>query len=532
MLKTLATVLLAAAVLPAAERPNIVIMMADDMGFSDIGCYGSEIRTPNIDGLARKGLRFTQFYNAGRCCPTRASLLTGLYAHQTGVGHMTNEADFRFDLGYDAYRGQLNRSCVTIAEALRPAGYRTLMAGKWHVGTYPGMWPVDRGFERFFGLIRGASNFFRPAPDKLLTLDRQRVIPGEDFYTTDAFTDNAIEFVEEAERLDDGQPFFLYLAYTSPHWPLHAWPEDIEKYRGKYRAGWEQLRRSRLESMKRIGLLKDSVELTEQNSLPWNALPESLQDEMDLRMAVYAAMIDRMDQNIGRLVGKLSALGELENTLIFFLADNGGCAEGGQIGRGPVSNIWTREGYSHSYGQGWANASNTPFRRFKHWVDEGGIATPLVVHWPAEIDGDGSWVSEPSHLIDLMATSLDVAGAQYPSTFEGRPITPLEGKSLRPVFQGRTVEREAIYWEHEGNRAVRMGRWKLVAKHGEAWRLHDMNADRSETRNVGPVNPRIREKMIAMYEAWAARVGVLPWPPKRKPGYEPQSIPYPNMADY
>jgi len=518
--------------LAAAERPNIVIMMADDMGFSDIGCYGSEIRTPNIDGLAQKGLRFTQFYNAGRCCPTRASLLTGLYAHQTGVGHMTNEADFRFDLGHDAYRGQLNRSCVTIAEALRPAGYRTLMAGKWHVGTYPGMWPVDRGFERFFGLIRGASNFFGPAPDKLLTLDRERVIPGEDFYTTDAFTDNAIDFVEEAERLDDEQPFFLYLAYTSPHWPLHAWPEDIEKYRGKYRSGWEELRRSRLESMKRIGLLKKSVELTEQDSLPWDALPESLQDEMDLRMAVYAAMIDRMDQNIGRLVAKLTELGELDNTLIFFLADNGGCAEGGQIGRGPVSHIWTREGYSHSYGQGWANASNTPFRRFKHWVDEGGIATPLVVHWPAEIDGDGRWVSEPSHLIDLMATSLDVAGARYPASFEGRAITPLEGKSLRPAFQGGAVEREAIYWEHEGNRAVRMGKWKLVAKHGEAWRLYDMDADRSEMRDIGPANATTRDKMIAMYEAWAARVGVLPWPPKRKPGYEPPSIPYPDMADY
>lgn len=525
-------VLLLAAAAGAAERPNIVIMMADDMGFSDIGCYGSEIQTPNVDKLAANGVRFTQFYNAGRCCPTRASLLTGLYAHLAGVGHMTNEADFRFDLGYEGYRGQLNRQCVTIAEALEPAGYRTLMAGKWHVGTYPGMWPTDRGFARFFGLIRGASNFFRPAPDKLLTLDRQRVIPGKDFYTTDAFTDNAIDFVREADERDDEQPFFLYLAYTSPHWPLHAWPEDIAKYRGRYRQGWQELRKSRLARMQRIGLLKESVRLTEQDSLPWDALPASLQDEMDLRMAVYAAMIDRMDQNIGKLVQTLTELGELDNTLIFFLADNGGCAEGGQIGRGPVSNMWTREGYSHSYGQGWANASNTPFRRFKHWVDEGGIATPLVVQWPEAIEGGGRWVREPAHLIDLMATALDVSGAEYPETLNGNPIRPLEGESLRPAFGGGSIDREAIYWEHEGNRAVRMGKWKLVAKHGEAWRLHDMDADRSELRDVGAANASVREQMTALYEAWARRAGVLPWRPQRKPGYAPPDTPYPDMADY
>ena len=254
--------LLSALALPAAERPNIVIIMADDMGYSDIGCYGGEIRTPNLDSLAANGLRFRQFYNAARCCPTRASLLTGLYAHQTGIGHMTNEdVRMRFDMGYDSYRGQLNRQCVTIGEALNPAGYKTLMAGKWHVGTFEGMWPVDRGFEEYFGIVRGASNFFRPLPEKLLVHNRDaRIVPGEDFYTTDAFTDHAIRFVEQAKQERDERPFFLYLAYTSPHWPMHAWPEDAAKYRGRYRAGWEALRLERYQRMLRMGVLDRRLE--------------------------------------------------------------------------------------------------------------------------------------------------------------------------------------------------------------------------------------------------------------------------------
>ena len=515
----------------AAERPNIVVILADDMGYSDIGCFGGEVRTPNIDALAAGGVRFRQFYNAGRCCPTRASLLTGLYAHQTGIGHMTNEATFAFDQGYDGYRGQLNRQCLTIAEALKPAGYRTLMAGKWHVGTYEGMWPLDRGFDRFFGLIRGASNFFRPAPDKLLTLDRERVIPGKGFYATDAFTDHAIELVEESDELDDDQPFFLYLAYTSPHWPLHAWPEDVAKYRGRYMEGWEAVRRSRYARMQEIGLLAPEWELTEQDSLPWSALPATLKDEMDHRMAVYAAMIDRMDQNIGRLLQTLRDREELDDTLILFLSDNGGCAEGGMIGRGPAAHMVTGEGYSHSYGQAWANASNTPFRRYKHWTDEGGVATPLVAHWPAVIEGGGRWLDQPAHVIDLMATAW-MAGARYPRFYGGEAITPLEGVSLRPAFQGDALEREAIYWEHEGNRAVRMGKWKLVAAHGERWRLHDMDADRTEMRDVGAANPAVRDRMIAMYGAWANRVGVLPWPVQRKEGYEPPRLRYPKLAEY
>ncbi len=515
-----------------SARPNIVIMMADDMGYSDIGCYGSEIRTPNLDRLADNGLRFTHFYNAARCCPTRASLLTGLYAHQVGIGHMTSENESqRFDLGYPGYRGYLNRSGVTIAEALKPAGYRTLMAGKWHVGTFEGMWPVDRGFDEFYGLIRGASNFFRPAPRKLLVRNRERIIPGEDYYTTDAFTDHAVQFVRESER-DDDQPFFLYLSYTAPHWPLHAWPEDVQKYRGRYMVGWDRIREARLERLQQMGIIDRAWKMTVRDAVPWETLSRSKKDEMDLRMAIYAAQVDRMDQNIGKLIEALLDLGELDDTLVFFLSDNGGCAEGGMLGRGPLEILTTKDGYSQSYGQAWANASNTPFRTYKHWVHEGGIATPLVVHWPAGVSAKGELRSEPTHLIDLMATALDVADAEYPSEFSGNQITPLEGVSMVPAFESRPLDREALYWEHEGNRAVRFGKWKLVAKNGGPWELYDMGADRTETADLMPLEPEMGRRMIEMYTDWAKARNVLPGRPKRKPGYEPEPRPYPETADY
>ena len=516
----------------ASAKPNIVIVMADDMGYSDIGCYGGEIRTPNLDRLAANGLRFTQFYNAGRCCPTRASLLTGLYAHQAGIGHMTSENEqLRFDLGYPGYRGYLNRSCVTIAEALKPAGYKTLMTGKWHVGTFEGMWPVDRGFEQYYGIVRGASNFFRPAPEKLLVRNRERIVPGEDYYTTDAFTDHAIEFVREAER-NDIQPFFLYLAYTAPHWPLHAWPEDVQKYRGKYMVGWDKVREARLDRMTAMGLIDDAWRMTIRDAVPWDTLSLPKKDEMDLRMAIYAAQVDRMDKNIGKFVNVLQDLGELEDTLVFFLSDNGGCAEGGMLGRGPLEILMTKDGYTQSYGQAWANASNTPFRKYKHWVHEGGIASPLVVHWPEGVSAKGALRSEPTHLIDLMATALDVGEAEYPKKFEGNEIVPLEGVSMVPAFDGRAIGREALYWEHEGNRAVRHGRWKLVAENRGPWELYDMKADRTETEDVMSLNPEVGRRMIEMYTDWAKVRNVLPGRPKRKPGYAPPQLEYPQTADY
>ena len=334
------------------------------------------------------------------------------------------------------------------------------------------MWPVDRGFDDYFGIIRGASNFFRPHPDKLLTRNRTPVVPGEDFYTTDAFTSNAIEFVEASER-DDDQPFFLYLAYTSPHWPLHAWPEDVQKYRGKYMAGWDRVREARLELMTTMGLIKKTWEMSARDAVNWNTLSTAKKDEMDLRMAIYAAQVDRMDQNVGKLVAALKAQDELDDTLIFFLSDNGGCAEGGMLGRGPLEILTTKNGYTQAYGQAWANASNTPFRKYKHWVHEGGIASPLVAHWPDGISAKGELRTQPSHLIDLMATAVDLAGADYPATYGGNSITPLEGKSLVPAFSNDPIVRDAIYWEHEGNRAVRRGKWKLVAENLGPWELYE-----------------------------------------------------------
>ena len=485
------------------RRPNIVLIMADDMGFSDIGCYGSEIRTPNLDGLAARGIRFTQFYNTARCCPTRSSLLTGLYAHQAGVGHMVS------DRGFPAYQGYLNDRSVTIAEALRPAGYTTLMAGKWHVGEDRPHWPVDRGFDRYFGLISGGSNYFRLDPGRQMALDNQPYTPpAEGFYMTDAFTDHALQFLDQAAA--KAQPFFLYLAYTAPHWPLHALPEDIARYRGRYRMGWDALRVARHRRMIELGLVDRRWPLTPRDprAPAWDQVTD--QEMRDLRMAVYAAQIDRMDQNIGRVLGRLRAIGAEENTLVLFLADNGGCAE--EVNRGVPGALPGSKDSFMSYGLPWANASNTPFRLYKHWVHEGGISTPLIARWPAAIRQTNTITHQPGHLIDLMATCLDVAGAAYPKTYGGHSITPLEGRSLLPILKGRTRRpHEALYWEHEGNRAVRQGQWKLVSRHPEGWELYDLEADRTELNNLAARYPDKVRELTALYATWAARCGVVPW---------------------
>jgi len=508
----------------SSARPNIILIMADDMGYSDLGCFGGEVDTPNIDSLAANGVRFTQFYNTARCCPTRASLLTGLYPHQAGIGHMTvEEVEQGYDYGYPGYRGSLNHNCVTIAEALKPAGYHTIMAGKWHVGTYEGMWPVDRGFDDYFGIIRGACNYWNPAPRRLLLHNRKRIKPWDGFYTTDAFTDYAVRFISEASKADDN-PFFCYLAYNAPHWPLHAWPEDIAKYRGKYRKGWDAIRKERYERMIKMGLVKPEWKLSDRDAPAWEDVPEAQKDTSDFRMAIYAAQIDRMDQNIGRVLKTLKDLGELDNTVILFFVDNGACEEGeGVYGGGPAEQLGTKKGYFLTYGQSWANASNTPYRFYKHWVHEGGIASPLIAHWPDRIKDHGALRHGPAHLIDLMPTCLELAGADYPKHYKGHVIPPMEGVSIVPAFYDKPLNREAkaIYFEHEGNRAVRMGKWKLVAEHKEPWRLYDMEADRTEMHDLSDDHPDLRTKMIGMYDTWAKRCGVLPWPVRRKPGFKP-----------
>ena len=514
----------ASAIAPRLSRaatgapPNLIVILADDMGFSDIGCYGSEIATPNIDALAANGLRFTRCYNTARCCPTRACLLTGLYPHQTGIGHMTSEGEHHFDYGVPGYRGVLNRNCVTLGEALGAAGYRTVMTGKWHVGTARGGWPLDRGFDRYFGIVRGACNYFHPDPDKLLVEDDTAVTElGEDFYTTDAFTTHAIDFVRDTP---EDTPFFLYLAYNAPHWPLNAWPEDIDRYRERYAGGWDALREERFARQRAMGLLDERWPLTPRDeSVPaWESLPEARREELALRMAIYAAQVDRLDQNVGRLVAALKASGKWDNTVILFLSDNGGCAEGGNWGAGPAEELETKEGYWLSYGRGWANASNTPFRRYKHWVHEGGISTPLVAHWPGGIPETlhGSFVRQPVHVVDLMPTLLELAGGAYPETFGGNAIPPAEGWSFAPVLRGdmKATRPGPIFWEHEGNRAVCEGRWKLVSAFDpkqDTWELHDLETGRTETENVSASHPDLVEAMASQYEVWAARCGVVPW---------------------
>jgi arylsulfatase A-like enzyme len=550
---------------PAAPRPNIILIMADDVGYSDLGCYGGEIHTPTLDSLAAGGVRFTQFYNTARCCPTRASLLTGLYAHQAGIGHMVD--DWSTKVG-DSYAGDLSKRAVTIAEALKPAGYRAYMTGKWHVTKKAKPegdadkynWPLQRGFDRFYGTIHGAGSFYDP---NTLTRDNQFISPYADpeyqpkeFYYTDAINDHAARFVTEHRQRHTDQPFFLYVAHTAAHWPMHAKEADIAKYKGKYDAGYDAVRAARLAKMKQLGLLDPRWQVTPQAG-DWSKVENKA---WEIRcMEVFAAMLDCMDQGLGRLVATLKQNGQYENTLILFLQDNGGCAEG--MGRKgpfvaraeqptlpPLAKDYlqpdmipkqTRDGYPVrqgagvipgpsdtyiGYGQAWANVSNTPFREYKHWSHEGGISSPLIAHWPKGIErggkgveASGRTVATPAHLIDLMATCVDLAGATYPKEFNRQKIQPMEGQSLAPAFSPtpqlpRSLAQRPLFWEHEGNRAIREGQWKLVSKHPGGWELYDMDADRTEMCDLAAKQPERVRQMAALWDAWAARVGVQPWP--------------------
>ncbi|MBI1387539.1 MAG: sulfatase-like hydrolase/transferase [bacterium] len=488
-------------------RPNIILIMADDMGYSDLGCYGSEIHTPNIDRLAQGGVRFTRFYNAARCCPTRASLLTGLYPHQAGVGHMIN------DLGVPAYQGYLNDRCVTIAEAIGASGYQTAMAGKWHVGEQRPHWPCDRGFDRYYGLLSGACNYWKLDDGRGFARNNTPIHNlGPGHYMTDAFADNAIRFVREMSSED--APYFLYLPFTSPHWPLHAHPADIEKYRGSYQIGWDELRRRRYARMRELGAIDERWALCprEEQNPAWEDAENH--DWQDARMAVYAAQIECMDRNIGRLLDEVRAAGDEENTLVMFLCDNGGCHEG-RPGNDPAIMPGPRETFQ-SYGRAWAQASNTPFRKYKHWVHEGGCSTPLVAYWPERIQG-GTITHEAGHIIDLLPTCLDAAGGEYPETYQGRPVQPTEGLSLLPVFEnGERKAHEALYWEHMGNCAIQKDGWKLVKTDSGAWELYYLDEDRSELNDLAASNGDRARELQSDWQRWADRVGVVPWDELRK----------------
>ena len=490
------------------QRPNIVLIMMDDMGFSDIGCFGGEIQTPHVDALAKNGLCFSQFYNAARCTPTRASLLTGLYAHQTGMGHMTWK-----NHKLPGYTGSINQSCVTLAEVLGTAGYRNYMAGKWHLVLYESLkkttrnWPLQRGFDQFFGTLRGSGSFF--TPKSLRKGNEVAEIPA-DFYYTDAIADTTTSYIDQHFGNYPDQPFFCYVAFTAPHWPLHAKKADIARYVGKYRSGWDEIRKQRYKKLIGTGLINSGCKLTprDKQSVAWDSLSKEEQEDLDLRMAIYAAQVDSADQGIGRIVDRLRIRGQLDNTIIIFLSDNGACAE---VKDKKMGKLGTDASFN-SYGLSWANASGTPFREYKHWVHEGGIATPLIVHWPDGIRSPGRINHQLGHVIDIMATCVELSGATYPEKYNGNFITPLDGKSLVPTFCNRPIQRDMLCWEHEGNRAIRKNDWKLVSKRNRDWELYRMDADRSELNDLAQKHPDRVTKMAAAWHRWAKRCQVLPQP--------------------
>jgi arylsulfatase len=501
----------------APPKPNIIVMLVDDMGFADLGCYGSEIPTPNLDGLAAGGVRFTQFYNTARCCPTRAALLTGLYPHQAGMGWMTTDHGPQFP----GFRGQLLDSTVTIAEALKPAGYFTAMTGKWHLGQQFGVVPWERGFDRSLNAPSGGFYYARSAgnttPQLFLNgrrLDADAPELPKNWYSTDLWTDFGLRFIDEA--LAAKKPFFLYLAHNAPHFPLQADPADIAKFRGQYRAGWDALSAVRHKKQLEHGVVDKAWQKAArpQDVPAWASLSESEKDHFDNLMAIYAACVWRMDRAVGTLVAGLKKREVFDDTLILFMSDNGGNAEGGVqgIARGPGA-LGSADSVVFC-GESWAWMQNTPFRKFKHYNHEGGIATPLIAHWPQGIQARGEWRHEPAHVIDIMATCLDVAGANYPAGHKGRRIVPTEGASLRSIFANQPADRaQPIFWEHEGNAAVREGDWKLVRLGYEGpWELYNLKADRTEQQNLIAAQPAKAQALAAKWDAWAKRAQVKPWP--------------------
>lgn len=542
------------------KKPNIIVILADDIGFSDIGAYGSEIHTPNLDRLSAGGIRFTHFYNTARCSPSRASLLTGLYPHQAAMGHLATRPMW----DEPGYLDDLNKNSATIAEILQGAGYSTYMTGKWHlygmnaselpVGQNRDTtnWPLQRGFDRFFGHLSGSASYWDPFT--LLSGNRY-ITPGEGFYYTDAISDTTVKFIQEHPA---GKPFFFYVAYYAAHWPLHAPEEAIAKYDGVYDIGWDSLRAQRFSRQKELGVVTRNHRLSERTeTIPaWE--DETMKDWQSRRMETYAAMIDVMDQGIGRIIKALEEKGELDNTIILYMQDNGACAEPVLTNRmtepltdeqkmlkpRPADEVltvrkpeYTRDGrYIRSgrgvmagpadtwvaYGEEWANASNTPLRYYKSMVHEGGITTPLIVHWPEGIPQRGTIIDQPGHLIDIMPTCLELAGVKYPDEFNGTVTIAPEGLSLLPVFEGKKLDREFLFWEHEGNRAIRMGNWKLVSKVAKpmqftaedenAWELYDLEKDPSETENLAAKYPERVKEMAAKWEEEAMRLQVKPWP--------------------
>lgn len=504
---------------------NIVLILADDLGYSDLGCYGGEIRTPNLDRLGERGVRMAQFYNTARCSPSRASLLTGKHPHQTGIGVLA-----RPDLP-NGYPGDLSPDTPTIAELLATAGWRTGLSGKWHLSgdarTPNGSWPTRRGFERFFGTLAGCGSYFAPQ-----TLTRGEDPAGdaldEGFYYTDAISTEASDWIEQLDAAAPADPFFLYVAYTAPHWPLHALDADLDATRERFNAGWDRLREQRLERLVAAGLVAPDTELSDRDpSQPaWTDEPE--QRWQLSRMEAYAAQIEAMDRGIGRILDALARTGRIDDTLVVFLADNGGSAE--ELPIGPMSTFVQKDAAMRtgardgaalrignsaditpgpentyaSYGVPWANLSNTPFRQYKRWVHEGGIATPFIAHWPNGNLAEGAVVRSPHQLVSVVPTLLDAAGLKVAGFDQ-------EGSSLLPALRGEGADEDTLYWEHIGNAAIRRGRWKLVRDYPSRWELYDMDSDRTELHDLAAAHPELVENLSADWQRWADRVGVISW---------------------
>lgn len=517
----------------AQEKPNIIVILADDLGFSDLGCYGGEVRTPVLDKMARQGVRMTQMYNSARSCPSRANLLTGLYPHQTGLGHMdaTRPA---WPKGYAGFRS--NSDNVTIAEVLKGAGYFTAMSGKWHLGKTAN--PIQRGFQEYYGLLGGFNSFWNPDVYTRLPKDRApRQYKEGEFYATNVITDYAIDFINQAHQ--EEKPLFLYLAYNAAHFPLHAPKEVTDKYMKTYLQGWDKIRDQRWKRIVKMGLLQGKSELSPRGVVPeslfedethplpaWDSLTKEQQTDLARRMAIYAAMIDIMDANIGRVLDTLQKNGELDNTFIMFMSDNGACAEWHEFGfdKQTGTEYHTHVGAKlaqmglpgtyHHYGTGWANVCCTPFTLYKHYAHEGGISTPCIIQWGKQIKHKGSIDHQPAQFSDIMATCIELAGTKYPKEYEGRKIIPTPGVSILPIVRGEEMPDRFIYAEHEGNRMVRKGDWKLVSANfrGDEWELYNIKEDRTEQHNLIKEYPEMARELENAYFEWADRSDVLYFP--------------------
>jgi arylsulfatase len=534
-----------AAVVPA-QRPNVLLILADDLGYSDIGSFGGEIPTPNLDRLAKGGLRFTQCYNSARCCPSRASLMTGLYPHQTGIGSFATRRPNK--KRGPAYLGRLNESCVTLAEVVKAAGYQTYMVGKWHM-ELPG--PIARGFDEFYGFVRGyEQDQWQPKRYQRLPKGRPtREYPKGAFYATDVFHDYALDFLAQARAKNKDAakpvPWFLYVAESAPHFPVQAPAKSVDRFVETYKKGWDVLRAARFDRMTKSGLATDSWKLSGREIVPvdrddiangfpgrqnpaWQSLPEDRREDLARRMAVFAAMVNHIDAGIGRILDDLEKHGDLDNTLILFLSDNGACYEWGPFGfDGPSRRGKTKlhggddlksmggPGSYHSYGSAWSNLGNTPLRMYKHFTHEGGICTPMIAHWPKGIAKPDRWVRDPIHIMDLMPTVCGATGAAYPTKRGERDVQPMEGIDLQPAFAGRSLPTRSLAFEHQGARALRQGRFKAVwskrMPNKIEWELYDLDADRCETQNLAAQHPQRTAAMVAQWEAWAKRVKVFPF---------------------